>query len=268
MSYRTILVNVETGHTAGKEVELAANLARQYGATLIGLAAGFLGAGTQVLGGIDYDLLDIERDKIQAEFKAAETRFGNATKAAGLKSEWRTALEFPVLAVARAAVAADLVLVGRARDSAQSDRHRSVVLGDLLMCLGRPVLVVPTHRGELNVRDVVVGWKDSVGARRALSDALPFLKRAEQVNVIEIGGDGTSLRDAKAFLDRHDVHARTETLAPVGKAGSQLVRFAEQAQSDLIVVGAYGHSRLRELVLGGVTRELLDDCPIPCLFSH
>ena len=114
MSYRTILVNVETGHTAGKEVQLAADLARQYDAALIGLAAGFRRAAKHVLGGADPDFLDTECDEIQAELKAAETRFNIATKAAGLKSEWRTALEFPVLAVARAAVAADLVLVGRA----------------------------------------------------------------------------------------------------------------------------------------------------------
>ena len=167
-----------------------------------------------------------------------------------------SALEFPALAIARAAVAGS-VLVGRPARATGLDRFRPVALGDLLMSAGRPVLVMPENWDELNVRDVVVGWKDAPEARRALSDALPFLKRAEQVNVIEIGGDGTSLREAKAFLDRHEVHARSETIAPAGAAGDQLIRFARQAQSHLIVVGAYGHSRLREWVLGGVTRELL-----------
>ena len=269
MSYRTILVHVETGPAAGSEVQLAINLARQHNAALIGVAAG-LPRATLALsgGGSDPDLVEAERDEIQAELKAAESRFRNAMKGAGLKVEWRSELEFPTLAVARAAVAADLIFVRRSAPTTGLDRFRLVALGDLLMSAGRPALVVPENCSELNVRDVVVGWKDTLEARRALSDALPFLKRAEQVNVIEIGGGGTSLRDAKAFLDRHEVHARSETIAPAGAAGDQLVRFAQRVQSDLIVVGAYGHSRLREWVLGGVTRELLHDCPIPCLFSH
>ena len=270
MPYRTILVHVEIEPTTGKEVRLAVNLARQHDAALIGVAAG-LPRATLALpggGGGDPDFIKAERDEIEAELKAAELRFSNATKGAGLRAEWRSALEFPALAIARAAVAADLILVRRPARATGLDRFRSVALGDLLMSAGRPVLVVPENWDELNVRDVVVGWKDAPEARRALSDALPFLKRAEQVNVIEIGGDGTSLREAKAFLDRHEVHARSETIAPAGAAGDQLVRFARQAQSHLIVVGAYGHSRLREWVLGGVTRALLHDCPVPCLFSH
>ena len=269
MSYRTILVHVETGSAARNEIQLAINLGRQHNAALIGIAAG-LPRPTLALsgGGGDPDFVEAERDEIQGELKAAESRFSNATKGAGLKVEWRSALEFPALAVARAAVAADLTVVRRSAPATGLDRFRSVALGDLLMRAGGPVLVVPESCSELNVRDVVVGWKDTLEARRALSDALPFLKQAEQVNVIEIGGDGISLRDAKTFLDRHEVHARSETIAPAGAAGDQLVRFALQAQSHLIVVGAYGHSRLREWVLGGVTRGLLHDCPIPCLFSH
>ena len=270
MSYRTILVCVETGPTAGSEVQLAINLAHEYEAALIGVAAAFPRSPMYFSGvGGGPDFIDVERDEIQAEFKKAEARFRSATKEAKVDAEWRSALEFPNLAVGRAAAAADLVVAGRLAGTSRPDPFRSVALGDLLMGLGRPVLLAPAGLGELNGRNVLIGWKDSPEARRALSDALPLLKRAQQVVLVEIGGDGGSLPDAKAFLDRHQVKARSERVAADGAStGAQLVRLAQKGQSDLIVTGAYGHSRLREWVLGGVTRELLDDCPIACLFSH
>jgi len=269
MSYRTILVDVETGAAAGKEVQLAIDLARQYEAALIGIAAAFPHAPMYFSGvGGGPDFIDVERDEIKAEFRKAEARFRSATEGTGLEVEWRSALEFPTLTVTRAAVAADLVVIGRPSGESASDPFRSVVLGDLLMGVGRPVLLAPAGMGAFNARNVLVAWKDSVEARRALSDALPMLKRAQQVVLVEIGDDGGSLQDAKAFLAKHQVTARAERIAAEGATEAQLVRLAQKGQADLIVACAYGHSRLREWVLGGVTRELLAGCPIACFFSH
>ena len=158
-------------------------------------------------------------------------RFRSAAAKANLEAEWRSALEFPNLVVGRAAAAADLVVAGKSPGKSRPDAFRSVALGDLLMGLGRPLLLAPAGMGEVRGRNVLVGWKDSPEARRALSDALPFLKRAEQVVLVEIGGDGASLPDAKAFLVRHEVKARAERVAADGaSAGGQLVRLAQMGR--------------------------------------
>jgi nucleotide-binding universal stress UspA family protein len=124
----------------------------------------------------------------------------------------------------------------------------------------------------MNVRNVVIAWKETAEAQRAIADALPFMKEANSVTIVQIheGGAGApSLVDPEAFLVRHGIAAKT-ALLPRSEAtvGDQIVAFAKKTGADLIVAGAYGHTRLREWVFGGVTRGLLLNSPIPCLFSH
>ena len=117
----------------------------------------------------------------------------------------------------------------------------------------------------------MVAWKECPEAQRAIADALPLLKRAKTVVIVEAqeGADGdTSLLRAGAFLARHGIGATTRLLAREVDVPKQLTDYARHMEADLIVAGAYGHGRLREWIFGGVTRELLTRPPVPCLLSH
>jgi nucleotide-binding universal stress UspA family protein len=121
----------------------------------------------------------------------------------------------------------------------------------------------------------VVAWKDTRESRRAIRDALPFLRLAESVFLVEVaawGADANALprlKDVGRFLAQHEIRNVTERVLPDEPiAADVLLRFAQEQSADLIVSGAYGHSRLGEWIFGGVTRELLSRSPVCCLFSH
>jgi nucleotide-binding universal stress UspA family protein len=152
-----------------------------------------------------------------------------------------------------------------------------VVVEQALFSSGRPVLVVP-HSGRFEAvgRTVLIGWNASREAARAANDALPLIAGAESATVLVVnpseapGGDGAEPGAAIALhLARHGLRATAEhVVAPQVDDGEMLLNQAADLGADLLVVGAYGHSRLRELVLGGVTRTLLRQMTIPVMMSH
>jgi len=272
MSYKTILVHVETGADSDRRVQLAADLAHQFEARLIGLAAGFPRPPMDYTGfGFSPELVDMVRDQIKADLETAEAQFRSLTSGAGLNTEWRASFDFPTQEMVHAATAADLLVVGSAKGKLLPDVYRSIDPGDLLMGVGRPVMVAPSGAAQLTERSVMIAWKDTMEARRALADALPFLKRAEDVVLLQVreSGERESADDATAFLAGHGVKVRDEAVKLDGTTvEAQIVYQAQAAKADLVVAGAYGHSRLREWVLGGVTRELLKNDGLACLLSH
>ena len=139
------------------------------------------------------------------------------------------------------------------------------------MKAGRPVLVVPPGCDALDAGNVVVAWKNTREARRALADALPFLKEARQVTLLHVSEERRRRRLARrpvAFSSpRHRGIARDDC-AKDRTVAERIVAFASGEELGLIVAGAYGHTRLREWAFGGVTRDLLAACPVPCLFSR
>lgn len=144
-----------------------------------------------------------------------------------------------------------------------------------MMAAGRPVLVVPPGTGSLSADHVVIGWKDTREARRALWDGSPFLRAAASVVVVEVAREAereaaqARIADVVRHLERHQVKARAEVRARgAASVADELILIAEQNGSDLIVAGGYGHARLREWIFGGVTRGLLRHCPQCCLLSH
>ena len=136
--------------------------------------------------------------------------------------------------------------------------------------------MVPPGVAALEGRRVLVAWKDTREARRAVADALPLLSRAEEVLVVEAAPEaeerGQALRradDVAALLAGHGATARGEALEPGGGAvADDLLLAAGRHGADLVVAGGYGHARLREWAFGGVTRDLLARCPVCCLLSH
>lgn len=272
-TYATILVHAEPGLVATHRVEAAARFARSVDAKLIGLGAEtfdpapYSGAFMGYAGG---EWVALVQEQIAKNLVAAETAFRR--DAAGADVEWRTIQDYPHRALANSAHAADLIVV-----SPKSDRGplECADPADVVMAAGRPVLVVPEGHGHLVGMTVVVAWKNTRECRRALTDALPFLQRADQVvvaavvkpNMADIAAFETD--DVVANLKRHGVDARPlVTIITHDAVEDELERIADLNGADLIVAGAYGHSRLREWTFGGVTDSFLHRPRCFVLLSH
>lgn len=145
----------------------------------------------------------------------------------------------------------------------------------MLLRAGRPVLVVPPTVQSLRASKILIAWQDSREARRAVRDSLPLLEQADQILLTQIceqpdaGQAKASLHDVATYLSRHRIGVSPGIMLKAeGSVADELIRVAQLERIDLIVVGAYGHSRLGEWVFGGVTADLLARSPVCCLFSH
>jgi len=271
-AYRTILVHAEADRSSESRVRIAAKLARRAQARLIGMGAltcrpltadPFAGVGAA-------EWLSLLEDELIAELKAAEGAFRRASE--GVDIEWRAAHDLPHLALCRSAAAADLVVLGPKGHLAETQRPDPA---EVVLAAGRPVLLAPSRCGELRARTVLIAWKDTRECRRAIADSMPFLKAAQAVLLAAIvppeqeRAAGVQMADVLWHLDRHGVVTRPITVQAQGRRISlELERIADQHGADLIVAGAYGHSRFREWVFGGVTRDFLEAPPRCVFLSH
>ncbi len=275
MTYGTLMVHLELGRSNANLLQIAGDLAERFHASVIGIAAC---QPMQIVYGdgfISGDIYEQDRQELDKEMKAAEAEFRSALQTRAVTLEWRSTVMFTLLSdyIAREARSADLVITGIASGDL-FDSSRSVNTGDLVMRAGRPVLVVPAAAGKVKLDRVVVGWKDTRESRRAVSDALPLLKGASHVAVVEIAVEDelaaarTQIEDVAGWLNRHGIKAECLTSPSTGDDATALYAVAQDQGADVIVAGAYGHSRLREWALGGVTRDLLLRANWCSLLSH
>ena len=275
MTYGTLMVHLELGRSNAGLLQIAGDLAERFHAGVSGIAACQpmqLVYGDSFISG---DIYEQDRQELDKEMKAAEAEFRRALQMRAVTLEWRSTVMFTLLSdyLAREARSADLVITGIASGDL-FDSSRSVNTGDLVMRAGRPVLVVPAAAGKVKLDRVVVGWKDTREARRAVSDALPLLKGASHVAVVEIAVEEelaaarTQIEDVAGWLNRHGIKAECLTSPSTGDDATALYAMAQDQGADVIVAGAYGHSRLREWALGGVTRDLLLRANWCSLLSH
>ncbi|HEY7665328.1 MAG TPA: universal stress protein [Xanthobacteraceae bacterium] len=267
------MVHFDASRASHHRLRLAADLAMRLQAALIGIAGrpylpSFLADDIAVAA----DDSDAEQRELTALLADIGTKF--RAEAERIKHvEWRGAVDDVNRLVAREARAADLVVVGRPADSA--DLYYSLDPGVTILRCGRPVLLVPDGVDVLASRRVVVAWKDSREARRAVQDALPLLQQAHESTIVEICEYGTEaqsqrrLEDVANYLRRQKVGVRaTACLHTQRPVAQEIIRVARDEKADLIVAGGYGRSRLGEWMFGGVTRGLLAESPLCCLFSH
>jgi nucleotide-binding universal stress UspA family protein len=179
---------------------------------------------------------------------------------------------FPREVIPKEARAADLLVIGQSM--LPGDVIHSYDPGTIILAAGRPVLVVPPGIERLDFSRILVAWKDTREARRAIHDALPFLKLADEVSIAVAKTSGTEYADVQIadvanYLERHDVRV-AEQISTVADENEEdvLLDLARQHRINLIVAGAYGRTRLSEWIFGGVTRNLLLNSPIPCLVSN
>jgi nucleotide-binding universal stress UspA family protein len=274
MDYKSLLVHLEAGQANAAVLRTAADLAARFDARVIGIAAC---QPTQVLYNDGYvlgDLIAAEQADMEASLKAAEAEFRAAFPGGSHKAAWRSTITFQALheVVAEEARSCDLVITGAMPGRALQSWTRHANNGDLVMQLGRPVLIVPPSADAFNLDHALIGWKDARETRRAVADALPLLRHATQVTVVAIAAEVKAAKmqvdDVGAWLKWHGITAECLSLAATGDDSKQLQLIAGERHASLFVAGAYGHSRLREWALGGVTRDLLlrpDRC---VLLSH
>lgn len=261
----TLMVHLQLAHANTRLLQVAADLAGRLNADMIGIAAAqplrvTYGGDVYVSG----DVIVQDRGGLEKEIEDAETEFRAALRHHGGNLEWRSAVTFPSLAdyLANQARCADLLITGVDRGSI-SDFSRHIDVAGLVMQLGRPALIVPGAGEKLSLERVLIGWKDTRESRRAALDALPLLKKATHVAVCEIasqeeiGAAHDHLADVVGWLKRNGIVAQPIAAVATADDASQLQAIASDQGADVIVAGAYGHSRLREWALGGITRDLL-----------
>lgn len=221
--------------------------------------------------------LDWDRAQIDKELVAAESAFRSTLGDKVPAVEWRSSvLDYGSIVdfVAQEARAADLLLASAAEGDGVIDQTRNVDIADLVLRSGKPVLVAGSGVRRLDLRSAVVAWKDSREARRAVQDALPLLAHADRVTVVELAPDEGLIAaeartaDVARWLAGHGVTASSRVDRSEGSDAIQLAAIARRLGAGLLVGGAYGHARLREWVLGGVTRDLLLRPVESSLVSH
>lgn len=272
MAFSSLMVPLDPGALGLTRLWLAAGLARRFEARLIGVAARqalpqhLYGRGAY----IDSRFVDQAVFRLDDELAHLAARFREAT--AGLDgAEWRSAKVDPMSFVVQQARSADLVIVSRFQDEGNEDWCSCIAPGELVLRIGRPVLIIPHSVETVAARRIVVAWKDTREARRALSDGLPFLKAAENVFLVALGdeADWTGARAIQAYLAHHGIASSTILRpAPTGSVAAEILDVVQQEGADMIVAGAYGHTRVREVIFGSVTRTLLERTPVCCLMSH
>jgi nucleotide-binding universal stress UspA family protein len=212
-----------------------------------------------------------ERDQIEKRLVSIEGEF-RAALPPGITMEWQSLCSPPNLSINDHLYRADLVVAQSVKGSWGDTATRHLDLGDLILSAGRPVLIIGTP-AELKAEKIIVGWKDCREARRAVSDALPFLKTAKKVWVVSVDESASStsglcLDGMIGWLALHGVKAESRLETDHDDAASALTDIAVREEADLMVTGGYGHSRLREWLFGGVTRGLLQNSALNRLMSN
>jgi len=279
MDYATIMVHLDASRRVYQRLHLAAQLALEYRATVVGLLA----VGKPDPTAIRYL---VDGNRYLASYKEWQTQVGKeahhalqgATDELQIAAEWRAPEWATAETVQAEAHLADLLVLGQHDPSDEAAYAEGHFIESVVLQCGRPVLVVPYAGWFPSVgRHVLVAWNGSRESARAVHDALPMLKRAESVDVVTCTRPET-LRDpwlsppqyAVAWLARHGVqaHLHESVISSGDDPGQILLSRAADLNSDIIVAGAYGHGWMRELVLGGVTRTLLGSMTVPVLMSH
>jgi nucleotide-binding universal stress UspA family protein len=279
MALKDILVHLDGSPASASRLDIAVDLAQRHGAHLVGLFVAEIALPAGIIGdpggGAAMVLIEQMRQVGLADGAAAETAFRERTRREGLSAEWRMLEGMGTEIVPLHARYADLVILGQ-RDPEGPD-VTGAILEAALFGAGRPVLVVPYVGGFVRAgRRVLVAWNASKEAARAVADAMPILAAAENATVLAvnprrgIGGHGEEpAADIALHLARHGVTAVAEqVVAPAVGDDEALLNAAAEHGADLLVMGAYGHSRLREMVMGGVTRTILRSMTLPVLLSH
>ncbi|HEY4802549.1 MAG TPA: universal stress protein [Paraburkholderia sp.] len=268
MCYKSLLVHLDDSERCAARLALSLDLAERFDAYLTGLylplAHRAASGGTQTP---------------EARLARTHEQFLLAAERAGRIVEWRAPQPCDAAIATLHARHADLLVLGQPEAADWVAQSAGGFVADLLMTAGRPAVIVP-HAGAITqfAQNILVAWDGSREAARAVSDALALLQRAECVSIEVVASHSGAQHvhaeneaiEAAAWLDLHGVQAsfHDSVRDPAVQTGTALLSRASDLHADLIVAGAYAHSRVHECVLGGVTRTLLEAMTVPVLMSH
>jgi nucleotide-binding universal stress UspA family protein len=278
MSYKTIVVHLDAGALRAQTLEVAFEQADRFDAHLVCLyAPGPSVIPSSALAEIGPAAFELDARNRKAAAQAVQESFREISALhPAVKCEWRSSDGDAVAAASLSARYADLVIAGQPQPMGTGGMPAGFG-ADLVLSVRRPVLFVPYAGRFPSVgKRVLVAWNASPEAARALRDALPILERASRVEVTAFDPDAFDSHhgdipgaDIGLFLARHGIKVTVSQQTGTDlDVGLQLLSHAADCSADLIVMGAYGHSRLREWILGGVTRTLLEAMTVPVLMSH
>lgn len=277
MAFKDILVHVDNFAASPARLRAAIKLAETNDARLTGLyvlSKSNIPAYAEIQ--IGTEILEVMADKAEQVAETMGETFAAATNSSDIQTDWRVVEGDVPMVLLEQARYFDLTVVG------QSNPDDELFPGDrdmpdrLILSCGRPVLVIPYIGGYETIgENVMVAWDAGTMATRAVHDALPILKAAKKVTVMVVNpkdGDNDTGdlpgADISAHLARHGVNAEADHVQSDLDPGNMLLSRAADMGIDLIVMGAYGHARWTEMVLGGVTNHLLAHMTVPTLMSH
>jgi nucleotide-binding universal stress UspA family protein len=275
MTYATVMVSLALDESNEARLEAAGQIAERFDSGIVGIAAAQFSPPVYFTSGEQaQNLIDQGQALIKKRMSELEVQFREATKNRAKYVEWRCAIDFPARYILQEARCADIIVSG-GQSNALSDPFALASPKDLVMQAGRPLLIAPDNVSWLDLRSVLMAWKDTPEARRAIAYSLPMLRKAKEVTVAEIveAGDSRSaavsrVRDVVTWLSRHGVSASEVVPENGGDVIAQLDAIAANVGAGVVVAGAYGHSRFRELILGGMTQHLMTQSSRCVLLSH
>ena len=278
MAYKTILVHCDASPTTIQRLNVATDLAERFGARLVGVHVRVpYDVPVFFDGTMPMDSLFAAYERAAAaDEAAASVTFAKATKGKHLPTEWRIVDGEVDQQLAIQARYADLLVLGQI-DPASDSGVPLALPETVVLASGRPALVVPHIGAQARPgKTAMLCWNASRESARAATDALPFLTQAEKVIVLLVDPKSTNNghgaepgADVATWLTRHGVEVTVQRdVAADSDVGSVILSRAADHNVDLIVMGLYGHSRLREMVLGGASRTLLETMTVPVLMAH
>ena len=274
---KDVIVSLSAADKRDPAADYAISVAATFGAHIAGVAFAYEPVlPVAVVGHVPGDLIDNLRREADRGARAAADRFDKAAAKAGLSVETHVIGESSTHAAdlfGQITRRFDLSVVGQ--PERDRDGVEELIAEGALFESGRPAIVVPyIQKGGLKLDRVLVCWDGSRAAARAIGDAVPFLTRAKNVHVVIVAGDrGKSDElpgvDVGQHLARHGIKVEVNRVAAADiDVASAILSYAADQSADFLVMGGYGHSRLREFVLGGVTRTILQSMTLPALMSH
>jgi nucleotide-binding universal stress UspA family protein len=275
MTYKTILTQVFNGPGGDAAVNTARDVAKIFSAHVVGVGAmAFNPPMAPPFAYMDGAVIQALREDLDKNLQSAKARFLAATDAVVAGATWIQEVDTPLAVMGANAAGADLVVASR---PAQAEaREAAAPVEDLVMEMGLPVLAAPGGDVVFSLSRIVVAWKNARETRQALVGALPMLKMADRVFLVSIQEHADdeadlSLKEVAVKLARHGVTAEAQVVAHrhgAPQVAQRLEAAADEIGADLIVAGAYGHSRLREWTFGGVTKTLLSNSSRHVLFGR
>lgn len=278
MAFKDIMVLVDSSPHAAARLDVAIQLCNDHDAHLTGLYVHMVPHVPQfVMSQLGPEVQEVQKRYARDASTKAHKLFEDKVRAGGVRAEWRSVQGSLVETVCLHAKYTDLIVIGQRDTSQDAMEGEQQLVDQVVLDAGRPVLVVP-YAGHFKTvgHKVMVAWNGGREATRAVNDALPILQKAREVEVMAINPRGGRSghgdvpgADIALHLARHSVKANAEhVFSDDVDPGAMLLSRAADEGIDLIVMGAYGRSRLRELVLGGATRHLLRHMTVPVLMSH